>query len=69
MLVRLIFLQIAIMCVRSRINKLNAKGRFYMVDIDATLGMRGINFLPGCGGTINFVSLCACTIDVTCSAS
>ena len=40
-----------------------------MVDIDATLGMRGINFLPGCGGTINFVSLCACTIDVTCSAS
>ena len=40
-----------------------------MVDIDTTIGTQGVNFLPGCGGSINLVSLCGCTVNATCPAS
>lgn len=40
-----------------------------MIDIQFTNEIRGINFLPGCGGTINLVSLCGCSADAGCPAS
>lgn len=40
-----------------------------MADIKIVNESKGINFIPGCGGSINLVPLCGCTADLQCPSS
>jgi hypothetical protein len=41
-----------------------------MADIKIVNESKGIiNFIPGCDGSINLVSLCGCEVDLQCPSS